>query len=336
MISQLHQLLVELFAGGAKKSLSAAQAKVLLARVRPRDAAGHARRRVAAELISDLERIYQRKKAAGKELAELLKATGTTLTDLNGIGPSGAARLLVEVRDVTRFPDRAHFASWNGTRADRRLLRRPGPPSPVPRRQPADQPGAAHHGRRPAPQPHRGSRLLRPQGGRRQDTQGSHAVPEAPALRHRLPPDGPRRPGTADGPGRTRGGGYWLQRGRLKPRRRRFGEVTSRTRHPRAYASRPAHSSGCSRRLRSTPDRSPRADRSDAGAGRPGRPAASRSTLVIAIPGGRTWHHPAPRYRPAHDPRAEKPADDASTDLTAAIERRQVVHGLISEYSRAA
>ena len=35
--------------------------------------------------------------------------------DLNGIGPSGAARLLVEVGDITRFPDRGHFASWNGT-----------------------------------------------------------------------------------------------------------------------------------------------------------------------------------------------------------------------------
>jgi transposase len=115
MVSQLHQLLLELIPGGAKKDLSAAQAKVLLATVRPRDVAGKTRRRVAAELISDLKRIYARKKAANKELNELLKATGTTLTDLNGVGPSGAARLLVEVGDVTRFPNKAHFASWNGT-----------------------------------------------------------------------------------------------------------------------------------------------------------------------------------------------------------------------------
>jgi transposase len=66
---------------------------------------------VAAELISDLERIYQRKKAADKELRDLLKTTGSTLTSLNGIGPSGAARLLAEAGDVTRFPDKAHFAS---------------------------------------------------------------------------------------------------------------------------------------------------------------------------------------------------------------------------------
>jgi transposase len=115
MVSQLHQLLLELVPGGAKKDLSARQAKALLAKVRPRDAAGKTRRRVAAELISDLERIYTRKKAANKELTDLLAATGTGLLDLNGIGPSGAARLLVEVGDITRFPNKAHFASWNGT-----------------------------------------------------------------------------------------------------------------------------------------------------------------------------------------------------------------------------
>src|SRR3989440_7605935 len=115
MISQLHQLLLELIPGGAKKSLSAAQAKALLATVRPRDAVGKARRRVAAELIADLERVYQRSKQADKELKDLVAATGTTLMDLHGIGPCGAARLLVEVGDITRFPTRAHFASWNGT-----------------------------------------------------------------------------------------------------------------------------------------------------------------------------------------------------------------------------
>jgi hypothetical protein len=115
MICQLHQLLADLIPGGAKKALSAAQARALLARIRPRDPAGQARRRVATELVGDLERVYQRKKTADKELAAALKATGTTLMSLDGIGPSGAARLLVEAGDITRFPDRGHFASWNGT-----------------------------------------------------------------------------------------------------------------------------------------------------------------------------------------------------------------------------
>jgi transposase len=163
MVSQLHQLLLELIPGGAKKDLSAAQAKALLATVRPREAAGKARRRVAAELIADLERVYRRKRAADKELKQLVAGTGSTLMDLHGIGPSGAARLLVEVGDITRFPSRAHFVSWNGTapidassgeQVRHRLSRR---------RQPADQPRPAHHGHRATAQPNRRPRLLRPQ-----------------------------------------------------------------------------------------------------------------------------------------------------------------------------
>ncbi len=96
-------------------ALTAAQAKVLLTKARPRDAAGKTRRRVAAELIADLQKVYDRTKLADKELNVLLAQTGTTLTQLHGIGPSGAARLLVEVGDITRFPNRAHFASWTGT-----------------------------------------------------------------------------------------------------------------------------------------------------------------------------------------------------------------------------
>jgi transposase len=114
-VSQLHALLLELLPGGANKDLSAAQAKALLARVRPRDLVGKTRRRLAAELVADLEQNYARRKAADKELRALVAATGTGLLDLHGIGPSGAARLLVEVADITRFPDRNHFASWTGT-----------------------------------------------------------------------------------------------------------------------------------------------------------------------------------------------------------------------------
>ena len=116
MVSQLHQLLLELIPGGAKRDLSAAQARVLLAGVRPKDVAGKTRKRVALELVVDLERVYARKKAANKELVELVKQTGTALLGLHGVGPSGAAaRLLVEVGDVTRFPTKGNFASWTGT-----------------------------------------------------------------------------------------------------------------------------------------------------------------------------------------------------------------------------
>lgn len=115
MVCQLHALLLELIPGGAKRDLSAAQARKLLAGVRPKDAVGRTRKRVALEIVVDLEKTYRRKKAANKELVDLVTATGTALLGLHGIGPSGAARLLVEVGDITRFPDRGHFASWTGT-----------------------------------------------------------------------------------------------------------------------------------------------------------------------------------------------------------------------------
>ena len=107
MVCQLHQLLLELLPGGAKKDLSAAQARRLLAGVRPKDVAAKTRKRVAWELVVDLERLYRRKKEANKELIALVKATGTGLLDLHGIGPSGAARLLVEAGDITASPPRA-------------------------------------------------------------------------------------------------------------------------------------------------------------------------------------------------------------------------------------
>ena len=44
-----------------------------------------------------------------------MQATGSTLLELTGIGPSGAARLLGDDGDVTRIQTRGHFASWNGT-----------------------------------------------------------------------------------------------------------------------------------------------------------------------------------------------------------------------------
>jgi transposase len=115
MISQVHQLLLDLIPGGAKKDLSAAQARVLLAGVRPRDLVGKTRKRVALELVGDLEKVYQRSKALDKEITQLVIESGSSLMDLHGIGPSSAARLMIEVGDIARFPDRNHFASWNGT-----------------------------------------------------------------------------------------------------------------------------------------------------------------------------------------------------------------------------
>lgn len=115
VLNRLHRILLDLVAGGAKQYLSSYQARALLAWVRPRDLVGKTRRRIAAELTGELEAIDRKIKTVDKDLKALVIARGSTLMDLNGIGPSGAARLLADVGDTHRFADRDRFASWNGT-----------------------------------------------------------------------------------------------------------------------------------------------------------------------------------------------------------------------------
>ncbi len=115
VVNRIHKLLLELLPGGAKTFLSADQARALLATVRPRDLVGRTRRRLASELIGELVQVDKKIKAANKELTALVKESGSNLQDLNGIGPSGAARLIGDIGDIRRFASRGHFASWNGT-----------------------------------------------------------------------------------------------------------------------------------------------------------------------------------------------------------------------------
>ena len=114
-LNRLHRLLLELFPGGAKRFLSASQARALIATTRPRDIVGRTRRRLAVELVTELEAIDRKIKTAEKDLAALVTDRGSTLLELHGIGASGAARLLADVGDIHRFRDKDRFASWNGT-----------------------------------------------------------------------------------------------------------------------------------------------------------------------------------------------------------------------------
>jgi transposase len=161
VVSRIHQLLLELIPGGAKKFLTRGQASYLL-RTAP-DPVGivaETRHQLARELIEELTVIDAKIRAADKHLRHLVATIGSSLRDLNGIGPSGAARLLGDIGDIGRFRSAAHFASWNGTAPIEASSRRPEAPPPVPGRQPAYQPGPAHHGHRPAPPRHPGPGLL--------------------------------------------------------------------------------------------------------------------------------------------------------------------------------
>jgi len=116
-VSRLHQLLLELIPGGAKKNLRTSQARTLLdsVSVAAGDIVAATRHQLAGELVDELTALDAKMKSATKQLAALLATTGTALTGLNGIGTSGAARLLGDIGDIGRFPSRGHFATWNGT-----------------------------------------------------------------------------------------------------------------------------------------------------------------------------------------------------------------------------
>ena len=114
-VNQLHQLLMELIPSGAPRKLTAAKAKTLLATVRPRDIAGRTRRQLAADLIDDVAGIDRKLKDIDRRLKSAVSATGTTVTDIKGVGVATAAMILGEVGDVRRFPSKHHFASYTGT-----------------------------------------------------------------------------------------------------------------------------------------------------------------------------------------------------------------------------
>src|SRR3954471_1288666 len=114
-VNRLHRLLTELIPGGAGKDLTATKAKKLLASVKPRSLVGKTTRRMAVEEVADLVATDARLRTLTKELGTAVKARGSHLMELRGIGPAGAARILADVGDVARFPDRNHVAWWTGT-----------------------------------------------------------------------------------------------------------------------------------------------------------------------------------------------------------------------------
>src|SRR5215467_16189130 len=246
----MHRLFLELIPGGVPVKKSTAQYQVLLATVRPRDPAGKTRRRMAAEELADIGRLDAKLKTMKAELKAAVLASGSHLMDIHGIGPAGAARILADVGDVARFPNRAHFASWTGTapidassgqHTHHRLSQG---------REPPDQPRALPGRPPPAPPRHPRPRLLPAPRRGGQDPDGSDALPAAAPARRGLPPTRRRRTSTAGGPGRALRGDSIVQRGRPSPGHRHFGPATSRTRthDPTPATSRATPPSGPDRR----------------------------------------------------------------------------------------
>ena len=112
---RLHALLCDLVPGGISKEITAAQATIFLKQIEPSEAVALARCELAAEFLGDLRRIDAQMRDTKKRLAAAVQASGTTVTEIFGVGPVIAATIIGYVADVSRFPSRDRFAAYNGT-----------------------------------------------------------------------------------------------------------------------------------------------------------------------------------------------------------------------------
>ena len=112
---RLHAVLCDLVPGGHPKEISAAQAARILEQASPSGAVDRARAELAAQFLEDMRRLDAQLRDTRKKLAAAVRASGTTLTEVFGVGPVIAGTITGDIADVSRFPGRDHFASCNGT-----------------------------------------------------------------------------------------------------------------------------------------------------------------------------------------------------------------------------
>src|ERR1700730_2871727 len=112
---RLHAVLCDLLAGGVSKEITAAHAARILEQVTPSGPVAAARHELAGQFLEDLRGLDVQLRETKKKLAIAVRASGTSLTGVFGFGPVNTGTVIGDVTDVTRFPSRDHFASYNGT-----------------------------------------------------------------------------------------------------------------------------------------------------------------------------------------------------------------------------
>jgi transposase len=114
-ICRLHAVLCEMIEGGLSKNLSAKRASDELRKVRPIDAVGIERKRIAVEFLDEVRRTDRALLELHGRVGAAVKAAGTSVTDVFGVGPIVACYLVGYTGDVRRFPTAGHYARYNAT-----------------------------------------------------------------------------------------------------------------------------------------------------------------------------------------------------------------------------
>ena len=113
-VNRLHALLTQLIPAGLPRRLTADAAAAALRSIRPRAVLARTLRRVAAELIGEVRRLDRRIAEATATMSAAVAASGTTLTELHGIGDVLAAKILARSGSAARFRSASAFASYCG------------------------------------------------------------------------------------------------------------------------------------------------------------------------------------------------------------------------------
>jgi hypothetical protein len=70
---------------------------------------------LAEQFLTDLRRIDGQRRDIQRKLAAAVRASGTTVTEVFGVGPAVAAAVIGDTGDISRFASKDHFAAYNGT-----------------------------------------------------------------------------------------------------------------------------------------------------------------------------------------------------------------------------
>jgi transposase len=86
----------------------------LFARSRLEGASARLRRRLASEVLRDVRTLDRKIADLNGRIEAEVKTSGTTLTEIFGVGPILAAKIIGMVGNAARFPTKTHFASYSG------------------------------------------------------------------------------------------------------------------------------------------------------------------------------------------------------------------------------
>lgn len=114
-VCRLHALMCVLIEGGTTRSLTATKAAELLENVTITSPVIAQRLATCHQLIDEIRTLDRVRDDVRERTAAAVIASGTTVTEVFGIGPLMAAVIVGRVGDVRRFPSSGHFARHNGT-----------------------------------------------------------------------------------------------------------------------------------------------------------------------------------------------------------------------------